>query len=74
MLALVSAMNLSHLVETNATAADLAEILEEVARVYLSNFETFSDMHPIDDDKLLKIGNCRIGYVFYRRCNQTKTK
>ena len=32
LLALVSAMNLSHLLETNFTAADLAEILEQVAR------------------------------------------
>ena len=32
LLALVSAMNLSHLLETNFTATDLAEILEQVAR------------------------------------------
>ena len=32
LLALVSAMNLSHLVQTNSTAADLSDILEQVAR------------------------------------------
>ena len=31
LLALVNAMNLSHFVDTNSTAADLADILEQVA-------------------------------------------